>query len=355
MANSSNATAPSEAASSGYATCYASTLSSQADRQSTEAKPSSFPADEFLIKLSLSSIEGRPLSLSLARYNDIDHPIIGCSPGFLELSGLTDQDVLGQNCRQLNMGLKMPLRERLRHCLATGRPFLGVLANLRHIGAGRFIVFQNLLHLVFVVAGDIKYIIGLQADVTGLNLDLADGAQDALRLQKVVDQVVAARSDAWIHLQEGLFHTAPLYIYVCHSNGATRTNTEYDSEGGAWDDYDYEIHFDRLENAKILEGSMCRGVALAEPDKYLVLSPNPEPSTKWRYIVIGEPPAQASAEPEQQAKPQLSLTHWMQITSHLCPALSATSQSSSHAPNVSGNDSPPESDEPSEDQPDAAA
>merc|ERR1719408_1030396 len=73
------------------------------------------PMQEFCIKLSMASIEGRPLSVSLARFDDYDNPLIGCSMGFLELSGLTRKGVLGKNCRFLNSGLKFPLRERIQH------------------------------------------------------------------------------------------------------------------------------------------------------------------------------------------------------------------------------------------------
>lgn len=172
------------------------------------------PAHEFCIKLSMSSIEGRPLSVSLARVEDKDSPLIGCSLGFLALSGLTRAQCLGRNCRFLNTGLSMPHRESLRSCVKEGKPFMGVLDNVRSLGRGQTATFQNLLHLAIIPAGRGSYIIGLQADVTGLELDLAASSKDAVRLQKMFDAVLSAGVDSWVHLQEGMCHCVPVYLHI---------------------------------------------------------------------------------------------------------------------------------------------
>jgi len=233
---------------------------------------------EFCIKLSMASIEGRPLSVTLARFEEPDTPLIGCSPGFLALSGRTRQEVLGQNCRFLNQGCIQPLklREKLRESVRSGMPFMGVLQNNRHVGRGKYEMFENLLHLVVVVAGTRAYMLGIQADVTGLNLDLSDGdGGDAIRLQKMFDAVLAARVDAWIHIQEGSLHALPLYLYIRH------------------DDHDSQ------DQVEIVEGALCGGgPTLSAPDQYLVLAPRVHPQglhgdplrneLRWQTLLLGE-------------------------------------------------------------------
>lgn len=109
------------------------------------------------------------------------------------------------------------VRERLHHTLRTGTPFLGVLDNRRYLGGGCWESFQNMLHMVVVFAGDRSYVLGLQVDVSGLNLDLTDGSQDATRIQMMFDSVLGAGADSWINSQEGAYHAAPLYLYIRHA------------------------------------------------------------------------------------------------------------------------------------------
>lgn len=229
---------------------------------------------EFCIKLSMASIEGRPLSVTLARFDDPDHPLIGCSPGFLHLAGLARNDVLGRNCRFLNQGGPMKLRERVRHAVRTGVPFLGVVENKRHLGRGEFESFENLLHLVVIVAGNRRYILGMQGNVTGLNLNLEDGSKDAMRLQKMFDYVLSASVDAWIHIQEGAIHAAPIYLYIRH---------------------DGTFRHDGEDEVEIVEGDACGGgPVLQAPDQYLVLAPQfpmphqPQEPLKWRFTLLGD-------------------------------------------------------------------
>jgi len=228
---------------------------------------------EFCIKLSMATIEGRPLSVSLARFGEPDTPLIGVSPGFLHLSGLSREDVVGRNCRFLNQNMSLKLREKLRHSVKTGMPFMGVLDNRRHVGGGVFENFENLLHLVVVVAGNRSYFLGIQANVTGLNLDLESGSRDAMRLQKMFDGCMTAGVDSWIHIQEGALHALPLYLYIRHSNGPV---------------------LDDEEQVELVEGALCGGgPALAAPDQYLVLAPRFAPQgladapLKWQTHLLG--------------------------------------------------------------------
>lgn len=256
----------------------------------------SHPVHEFCIKLSMSSVGGRPLSVSLARYDEKDHPLIGCSLGFLAISGLARSEVLGRNCRFLNTGLRMPLRKRLRNCIEHGLPFMGVLENVRYLGNNQYETFQNLLHLAVIVAGSRSYIVGLQADVTGLDLDLADASNDAARLQSMFDNVLSSRIDSWIHLQEGMYHAAPLYIHI--------------RQGWRGDDEIYiEEEIERINVPSIR----------AAPDHCLVLAPRLPPRgtedhLNWRFVNpkdFSEPilaaPAQGPCKPPVRGAPGLSL------------------------------------------------
>lgn len=275
----------------------------QASMRQAMALPAAFikpakahPAREFCIKLSMSSIEGRPLSVSLARYDERDNPLIGCSLGFLALSGLARPAVLGRNCRFLNAGLAMPLRERLRTCIREGTPFVGVLDNVRYLGGMQNETFQNLLHLAVIVAGSRSYIIGLQADVTGLDLDLADDSYDAGRLQNMFDSVFSAGVNAWIHLQEGIFHCAPLYLHI--------------RQGWQGDDEIF-IEEDSERTTSLFSTDPDR-MFHTDPDRSVVLAPRfpqaeSEDNLKWRFLVLenGREPIE---QPPAQGPPGLSLT-----------------------------------------------
>lgn len=206
------------------------TLPIPAAQQAVVAAPS---MQEFCIKLSMASFAGRALSVTLTRFDIANHPLIGCSMGFLDLTGLSSEGVIGKNCRFLNVGLKLPLREKLRHAIQTGTPFMGVLQNLRHLGNGDFEMFSNLLHLVLIVAGTRRYILGFQVDVSGLGLDLEDETSgDAMKLQKVFDSVLSGNVESWIQFQEGKFQTAPLYLYIrYYASGEGGENIEIQEEG----------------------------------------------------------------------------------------------------------------------------
>jgi len=241
-------------------------------------KPSFGTEHEFCIKLSMANIEGRPLSVTLARVGDPDTPIIGCSPGFLALCGLPSQDVVGRNARFLNQRSSMTAecRHRLQYSVKTGMPFMGVIGNKRHCGGGVWEDFENLMHLVVISAGNRKYFLGIQVNVTGLNLKLDIGGDDAKRLQCMFDAVLSAQVDSWIHIQEGALHTLPLYLYI-----------RPDAEGE--------------DQVELVEGALCgQGPALAAPDQYLVLTPQfseelpTDVPLMWQTLLLGSVPTQGA-------------------------------------------------------------
>jgi len=275
-------------------------------------------AKEFCIKLSMATIEGRPLSVTLARFGEPDTPLVGCSPGFLFLSGLERRDVVGRNCRFLNQDVPLKLREKLRDSVRTGTPFMGVLDNRRHVGSGVFERFSNLFHLVVIPAGTRKYFLGIQANVTGLDLDLESGSCDAKRLQAMFDSVIASRVHAWIHIQEGALHALPLHMTIRLDDPS--------------DDEDEQVEL--LDNP--LSGIGPAMLCPEAPDQYLVLSPkfdalmsgvqSPEclrkGGFKWRTHLIGSacqvvgpaevdtPSVQQPATPvEEKTEEKVLVTH----------------------------------------------
>lgn len=174
---------------------------------------------EFCIRLSMSKIEGRPLSVTLARFQEFNNPLIGCSREFLHMTGRPRNDLVGRNCRILNQGLDMPtsVRERLHHTIRTGAPFMGLLKNKRYLGNGCWDTFENALHIVVVFAGVKTYLLGIQVNVTGLNLNLTEGSSDAARLQLMFDSVLSSDPDSFIKAQERQFQLAPLYLHIRHA------------------------------------------------------------------------------------------------------------------------------------------
>lgn len=105
-----------------------------------------------------------------------DVPLVGVSEEFEKMTGFNAAEILGQNCRFLNYGCPVQLRERaaLRLSCQTGQPFTAILQNRRQSGES----FANLLSLRGLrVARDVEtgediwYLVAIQADVTELALE----------------------------------------------------------------------------------------------------------------------------------------------------------------------------------------
>merc|ERR1719223_2130219 len=120
------------------------------------------------------------------------------------------------NCRFMNQGVDMPssTRERLHDSVLTGASFMGILKNKRYVSNSRWEIFDNLLYMVVVSAGVRSYIIGMQVDVTGLNVNLRKCSKESARLQLMFDSVLSSGVESWIHSQEQEFQLAPLYLYT---------------------------------------------------------------------------------------------------------------------------------------------
>jgi len=146
--------------------------------------------------LALASFKQREVSITLARPWDSDCPLIGISDGFERLTGYTREEILGRNCRFLNQGCVVSATDRhaMRVCLRTGQSFTGVLRNRRKNGE----FFSNLLTMRTLRIGELPYIVGVQMDVTNIEVDLASDTTASDEITALVDAIFSASIEARI-------------------------------------------------------------------------------------------------------------------------------------------------------------
>eukprot|EP00930_Biecheleria_cincta_P046122 TRINITY_DN31810_c0_g1_i1.p1 TRINITY_DN31810_c0_g1~~TRINITY_DN31810_c0_g1_i1.p1 ORF type:complete len:774 (+),score=113.69 TRINITY_DN31810_c0_g1_i1:112-2433(+) len=106
-----------------------------------------------------------------------DVPLIGVSEAFEQMTGYKRSEILGVNCRFLNQGCPISPADLmgLRAASESGSAFTALLPNRKKSGE----MFINLLDLRGLVIGmdietneDLWYLIGIQADVTGLRTQM---------------------------------------------------------------------------------------------------------------------------------------------------------------------------------------
>jgi PAS domain S-box-containing protein len=152
----------------------------------------------FFETLTLASFRQREVSVTLCRPRDPDCPLIGVSDGFERLTGYPRAEIVGRNCRFLNQGCVVSAADRhaMRICLRTGQSFTGVLQNRRKNGE----LFSNLLTMRTLRIGTTPYIIGVQVDVTNMEVDLAS-EKTATELTALVDAIFNSNVEAWAKRQ----------------------------------------------------------------------------------------------------------------------------------------------------------
>mmetsp|Transcript_90387 Transcript_90387/g.179867 ORF Transcript_90387/g.179867 Transcript_90387/m.179867 type:complete len:449 (+) Transcript_90387:93-1439(+) len=148
----------------------------------------------FVETLALASFRQREVSVTLGQPRDPDCPLIGVSDGFERLTGYPREEIVGKNCRFLNQGCVVSAVDRhaMRVCLRTGQSFTGVLQNRRKNGE----LFSNLLTMRTLRIGTMPYIIGVQIDVTNIEVDLAS-KKIAAELTALIDAIFSANVEAW--------------------------------------------------------------------------------------------------------------------------------------------------------------
>lgn len=127
-----------------------------------------------------------------------DCPMVACSDGFETLTGFSESDARGRNLRFLNEGLPMEpqMREALRSSNDTGIEFMGIIPNRRKNGER----FQMLLHMASVSVQGYWHIMGIQADVTDVPMDLMEPCC-AESLRVALGPILSADLDALLPSQ----------------------------------------------------------------------------------------------------------------------------------------------------------
>lgn len=174
--------------------------------------------------VAISAVNGMTPCVTLADPMLFDSPLIGVSAGFEELTGYTQAEIIGQNCRFLNAGvvLEDDLRLRMRKAVALGTEFVGVLQNCRK-DCKRF---MNLLHMTTLRVQNRAYLVGIQVNVTDTGFDVNDPRQN-LELQLVVDRIFQASLDVWIDMAASDFNVSLPVPYSQLLRGYKEQSYEY--------------------------------------------------------------------------------------------------------------------------------
>jgi len=149
----------------------------------------------------LQSIQDMVYSMVLADPDMKDCPLVTCSAGFETLTGYTKSEIVGRNCRFLNdrtTDMGQELKAEMRDSIENGIAFTGILANHRKDGE----MFWNLLHMETIYLHEKRYIIGVQSDITDIDLDLANIDQSAA-LQNIWSEIRRANMEIWARLHPG--------------------------------------------------------------------------------------------------------------------------------------------------------
>merc|ERR1711920_88053 len=115
--------------------------------------------------LCVSLVRQMPIAVCIADPNEDDCPIIAISHGFTELTGFSNDECIGKNCRFLNTKraaeMRQESRKGLRRAVQEETTFFGVVPNSRADGTP----FNNLLHLSPLDLGSKTYMVGVQMEV----------------------------------------------------------------------------------------------------------------------------------------------------------------------------------------------
>mmetsp|Transcript_63766 Transcript_63766/g.152036 ORF Transcript_63766/g.152036 Transcript_63766/m.152036 type:complete len:504 (-) Transcript_63766:25-1536(-) len=145
---------------------------------------------ECAISVVVTEIES---SVTVADPDSLDSDLIAVSEGFLKMTGYTREEVIGENCRFLNIECPIPdeQRQEITQCVETGDPFTAVLVNRKKTGE----LFLNLLDFRGLVLArnartreDIWILIASQMDVTDVPIDSIPANHQAT-LQQVASRI----------------------------------------------------------------------------------------------------------------------------------------------------------------------
>lgn len=119
----------------------------------------------------LDSIEASPIAMVVTDPHRPDNPIEIANPAFCALTGYSEREVVGRNCRFLGgQDTDERVRDDMRSAIAEPRPILVDILNYRRNGSP----FRNgvMIAPLFGEDGKLAYFLGSQVD---LGLDANDG------------------------------------------------------------------------------------------------------------------------------------------------------------------------------------
>jgi len=137
-----------------------------------------------------AAVLATPTGIVICDPNLPDCPIIYANPAFYRITGYTDEEVIGRNCRFLQGPGTNPRHiKAMREAIETGKAIDVEIVNHRKDGS-RFV---NELHLspVFGEDGEVRYILGIQHDVSARE----QFARDAERARRAAERANAEKSD----------------------------------------------------------------------------------------------------------------------------------------------------------------
>lgn len=130
-----------------------------------------------------ASIAQSPIASVITDQRLPDYPIVAVNRAFCQLTGYSEEEIKGRNCRFLSgPGTDRDARALLRTAVQEGRPVLVELLNYKKDGTP----FRNAVMIAPVLApgGEVAYFLGSQMDVTaGSNLP------SILRQQRAAERV----------------------------------------------------------------------------------------------------------------------------------------------------------------------
>jgi PAS domain S-box-containing protein len=137
-----------------------------------------------------AAVLATPTGIVICDPNLPDCPIIYANPSFYRITGYAEEEVIGRNCRFLQGPGTNPRHIRaIREAIETGKAIDVEIVNHRKDGS-RFV---NELHLspIFGEDGDVRYIFGIQHDVSARE----QFARDAERARRAAERANAEKSD----------------------------------------------------------------------------------------------------------------------------------------------------------------
>jgi PAS domain S-box-containing protein len=112
----------------------------------------------------MDSIRNSPIATVVSDPNQPDNPLVAVNEAFLELTGYTENEVIGRNCRFLRgPDTENTQTAKLRDAIFDKRPTLAELVNYRKDGSR----FRNAVMVapLFDEAGQLEYFVGSQIAV----------------------------------------------------------------------------------------------------------------------------------------------------------------------------------------------